>query len=329
MSSFRIGLIGAGKHGARYARHIREDCPDVDLVAVTRRDAAKLNATAEELGAKPFPSYRELIASREVDAVVAVVPPTLNLDIVREAARAGLPVLLEKPAAPNLGVGRDMLAALEEHPVPVMVAQTLRYSGVVCRLLQERESIGAIHAITLSQRFEKSSLAWLDDPAVSGGGITLHTGVHLFDLLRVLTGFETVRVTCQMQRVHTKHTEDSFAATAWLGDDQALATVSCARTAPGRGGHIELAGEKGTLVADHVLRYVKRVVGTKSENLDVGPPVATVHRVVQEFVAAVRSGEAMPVPLPEGLRAIAAVDACYAASSSGRVVEVEPLRDAG
>jgi predicted dehydrogenase len=297
-------------------RHIREDCPGIEAIA-------------EDLGAKAFPSHRELIAAGEVDAVIAVVPPTLHFDIVREAARAGIPVLLEKPAAPNLGVGREMLAVLEQRPVPVMVAQTLRYSGVVRRLLEERESIGPIHAITLSQRFEKSSLGWLDEPAISGGGITLHTGVHLFDLLRVLSGYETVRVTCQMQRIHTKHTEDSFAATAWLGDGQGLATLSCARTAPGRGGHIELAGEKGTLVADHVLRYLKRVVGTKSEDLDVGPPVATVLRVVQEFVAAVRGGTPMPVPLVEGLRALSAVDACYASASSGGVVDVEPLRDGG
>jgi predicted dehydrogenase len=327
MRSFRIGLIGAGKHGARYIRHIREDCPGVEIAAITRRDPAKLRATADEFGAKACSSYRELIAGGGLDAVIAVVPPTLHFDIVREAARAGLPVLLEKPAAPNLGVGREMLAVLEKHPVPVMVAQTLRYNGVVRRLLQERESIGTIHAITLSQRFEKSPLAWLDEPLVSGGGITLHTGVHLFDLLRVLAGSETVRVTCQMQRIHTKQTEDSFAATAWLGQGQALATVSCARTAPGRSGHIELAGENGTLVADHVLRYAKRVLGTRVEDLDVGPPVATVHRVVEDFVAAVRGGKPMPVPLVEGLRAVAAVDACYAAATHGRIAEVEPLRD--
>jgi predicted dehydrogenase len=88
-----------------------------------------------------------------------------------------------------------------------------------------------------------------------------------------------------------------------------------------------LAGEKGTLVADHVLRYAKRVVGTTSEDLDVGPPVATVHRVVEEFVEAVRGRKPMPVPLVEGLRAVAVVDACYAAASSGRVAEVEPVRD--
>src|SRR5262245_53595014 len=30
----RIGLIGVGKHGSRYARHIRLDLPDLELVAI-------------------------------------------------------------------------------------------------------------------------------------------------------------------------------------------------------------------------------------------------------------------------------------------------------
>jgi predicted dehydrogenase len=72
---------------------------------------------------------------------------------------------------------------------------------------------------------------------------------------------------------------------------------------------------------------LKRVVGTKSEDLELGPPVATVLRVVEEFVEAIRGGKAMPVPLVEGLRALSAVDACYASALSGGVVNVEPLRD--
>ncbi len=34
----RLGLVGAGKHGLRYARHIVEDVPEAQLVALCRRD---------------------------------------------------------------------------------------------------------------------------------------------------------------------------------------------------------------------------------------------------------------------------------------------------
>jgi predicted dehydrogenase len=319
----RVGLIGTGKHGSRYARHMRDDCPEVEIVALCRRDREKLAAAASEFGGRPYTDYRELIADAAVDAVIAVLPPTHHLPIVAAAAERGLPLLLEKPAAPSLREGREMMRVLGERPIPVMVAQTLRYNAVV-RLLKARlPELGPLHAITLSQRFEPSPLTWLDDPAVSGGGMTLHTGVHLFDLVHFLTGTMPRSVTCQMHSVHTERTEDGFAATLFLESPNALATVACARTSGARNGHIGLAGEKGALAADHVLHNAMRVVGTKAEPLEVGPVAQTVPEVIRDFARAVLEGTTMPIPLAEGLRAIAVVDACYAASRSGTAVGVD------
>jgi predicted dehydrogenase len=232
-------------------------------------------------------------------------------------------LLIEKPAAPSLHEGAEMLKTLRARPVPVMVAQTLRYNAVVGALRRLLSEIGRVHAVTLSQRFEPSPLAWLDDPSVSGGGMTLHTGVHLFDLLRLFTARDPESVTCQMQRVHTKRTEDIFAATVQIAAPATLATVSCARTAGGRGGHIELAGERGTLIGDHVLHQASRVVGTKREEIAIGPPVPTVREAIHDFTRAVRGGTSMPIPLTEGLRAVAVVDACYAAARTGGEARVD------
>lgn len=323
----RLGLIGLGKHGARYARHIREDLSDLELVAIARRDADKAAAAARELGVAAYTDYRTLIERAEVDALIVVVPPTLHVDVVRCAARAGIPVLLEKPAAPNLAAGRELLAAVRAHPIPVMVAQTLRYNAVVRTLQGALPSIAPLRSLTFTQRFERSPLGWLDDPAQSGGGIVLHTGVHAFDLLRLLTGHAPEAVTCQLQAVHTRRTEDHFVATVRLAGGAALATVSCARTAGARNGHIELSGERGTLFGDHVLNHAERVVGTTVEALSVGTATPTVREVVREFVAALRSGAPMPITLADGLRAVAVAEACYAAARSGEMAAVESLDD--
>ena len=324
----RVGLIGVGKHGVRYARHIRDDMPDLELVAIARRDPDRAAAQARELGARPYTDYRELIERGGIDAVIAAVPSALNLDIVRCAARAGLPVLLEKPAAPSLAAGRELLATVQEHPMPVMVAQTLRYNAVVRALFSARAEVGALHSLTLTQRFERSVLGWIDDPEQAGGGIVLQTGVHAFDLMRLLSGLEPDSVTCQTQMVHTRHTEDGFVATVRLGGGAALATVSCARNAGARNGHIELSGERGTLIGDHVLNRAYKVVGTTMEVLPLTPAVPTVREVLRDFIGAVRAGAPMPITLADGLRAVAVVDACYASARSGQAVVVETVADA-
>jgi predicted dehydrogenase len=319
----RVGLIGTGKHGSRYARHIRDDCPEIELAAVCRRDAAKLAAAVQEFGGRPYTDYRELIASSDVEAVIAVLPPTMHPRIVAAACERGVPLLLEKPAAPNLSAGAEMLRSLRQRPIPVMVAQTLRYNTVVGALRSRLAQIGTLRAMTLSQRFEPSPLTWLDDPAISGGGMTLHTGVHLFDLVRLFTGSSPRSVTCQMHSVRTERTEDGFAATLHLESPSALVTASCARTAGGRNGHIGLAGERGTLLADHVLHNASRIVGTKAEAIELAAPAATVREVVRDFARAVRDGMPMPISLQDGLRAVAVVDACYVAARSGHVTDVD------
>ena len=320
-----MGLIGTGKHGSRYARHIREDFPDLELVAIARGDPVKADATARQLGCRAYRDFRELLAADGIDAVIVVVPPTLHVDIVSEAARRGRPVLLEKPAAVSVAAGSALLAVVRRHPIPIMVAQTLRFNAVVRTLMAHRSLAGAIHSLCVSQRFERSRLEWLDDPSIAGGGMTLHTGVHSFDLLRLLTGMEADVVSCQMARVNTRRTEDSFAATIQLGGGAVLATVSGSRATGGRTGHVEVAGCDGVLIGNHVLNQAHLLVGNEVRPLPVEPPRPTVREVIREFVQALRAGRPMPVPLEEGVRAVAIADACYASARTGTVARVERI----
>lgn len=319
-----VGLIGVGKHGRRYAAHIRDDFAGVlRLIGLTRLDAARAADDALEFGCRAYPDYHALLADSAVEAVIVVVPPAAHVDIVGAAAQAGRPVLLEKPSTVGLAAGRRLLAVLERYPVPVMVAQTLRYNAVVRAILTACTLIGPVHSLALTQRFEPSRLPWLDDPARAGGGMVLQTGVHCFDLLRVLSGREADAVVCQITRVRTQQTEDSFAAAIRMGGGRVLATVSCSRAAGGRTGYIEVAGEKGTLVGDHVAHYLHRVEGARTIPVPLGDPVPTVREVLRDFARALQQGSPVPIPIEEGLRAVAVADACYAAARSGAQAAVE------
>ena len=86
MSTLGIGLIGTGRHGARYAQHICQDIEGLHLVAITRRDRNAAAQQAEEYGCRAYADYREMLAAPDVDAVIVVVPPTLHGDIIEAAA---------------------------------------------------------------------------------------------------------------------------------------------------------------------------------------------------------------------------------------------------
>jgi myo-inositol 2-dehydrogenase / D-chiro-inositol 1-dehydrogenase len=317
-----IGLIGVGKHGARYLHHVERDLARYfRVVALSRRDATAGEETARARGVRFHPEPESLIADPAVRAVIAVLPPREHEAIVTAAAREQKPLLLEKPFAVSFAAGVRQLERLDAARLPCLVAHTLRFSGVVQAVRAQLPRIGAIHQMVLGQCFEPTRLDWLDDPARSGGGNILHTGVHMFDLLRYLTGTEVRSASCEIGRVATRRTEDNFAAALVLGsgaEPEILAAVTASRATHSRAGEIRLLGERGQIVADHVHRSVTLLEERRAEELPRPPDVPTVLEALRAFHAMLAAGAAPAISARDGLAAVAIADACYRAAETGK-----------
>ena len=320
-----VGVIGAGKHGQRYLNHLRVDVPELRLVAVSRRDAEAGAAQAREWGCAFFADWRGLVADPAVEAVVVVVPPTLHLDIASAVAAAGKALLIEKPLAPTGAVAADLVRRVRRAGIPVVMAHTLRWNGVVRAVLGRLGALGELRALVINQRFEPSPLAWLDDPSIAAGGILLHTGVHSFDLVRALTGREVRRVWCRTLATHTRRTEDNFSAALELEGSAALVTVNGCRDTLGRSGLIDAAATGGQLLADHQQYWAHEVQGLVRTPLSLGEPVPTVREVLRSLAGLLARGEPPPVDLEDGARSVLIADACRRSARSGTPADVEPL----
>jgi predicted dehydrogenase len=315
MDTIRFGLIGAGKHGSRYAKHIVEDIPQAELVAVCRRDRHEGEALAAKYRCAYYSDYRQVLDDARVDAIAIVVPPYLHQQIVTAACQAGKHILLEKPFALSVAEGRQMIEALSRSKSRCMVAHTLRFNAVVQTLKQLIPQIAPVHSLYLSQRFEQSPLVWLDHKAESGGGIVLHTGVHSFDLLRFLSGYEATQVWCQTKAVLTTETEDNFSMFCQLSDASHSHVIhgaaSGSRSTASRSGLIEISGAQGQLVGDHHHGFAYRIQGAERTELAIPPPVPTIREMLQAFVDALRQNTPFPITPEDGLRAVAIAEACY------------------
>jgi predicted dehydrogenase len=328
MRRLRVGLIGAGKHGQRYVKHVRDDLPELTLHALSRQDATAGREQAAALGARFHHDWRALVADPEVDAVIAVVPPALHPDIATAVARERKPLLIEKPLATTgadaVRVARTLAA------VPALVAHTLRWNTVVGAMRERLPALGALHALVLNQRFEPSRLAWLDDPAIAGGGIVLHTGVHSFDLVRHLTGRNVARVWCRTSRARTIRTEDNFLAQLELDGSPTLVAVGGSRSTAGRSGLIDAAGDAGQLVGDHALHHLYGVKALQRMPIALPDPAPTVREALRAFAALVLEGTPPRVSLEDGARAVQIADACRrsaAAGGEGVAVDLFPKTD--
>jgi myo-inositol 2-dehydrogenase / D-chiro-inositol 1-dehydrogenase len=262
-----------------------------------------------------------------VEALIAVVPPSLHRAIVAAAVAARKPLLLEKPVATT---GADALAIVREvraAALPCLMAHTLRWNHVARAMRERLPTLGPLHALFLNQRFEPSILRWLDDPAVSGGGIVLHTGVHSFDLVRWLTGHDVVRAWCRVTRVETRRTEDNFLAVLELAGSEALVAVSGSRSTRGRSGLIDAAGAHGQLVGDHALGFLYSVRGTERTMVALPDPVPTVRDVLHAFARLLVAGEKPPATLEDGARAVLVAEACLRSAVSGAAEPVTRVED--
>ena len=325
MGRLVVGLIGAGKHGRRYTHHILADVPELALAALCRRDAVRGREQARALGCRFHDDWAALIADPAVEAVIAVVPPTLHPALAAAIAAARKPLLIEKPLAPTAAAAREMVRVLGAAGVPVLMAHTLRWNAVVRAIRERLPSLGPLRALYLNQRFEPSSLPWLDDPRTAGGGIILHTGVHSFDLVRWLTGHEVARVWCRVARVDTARTEDNFVAVLELEGSDALVAVNGSRSTAGRSGLIDVAAAGGQLVGDHALGFAYGVRGLERTPLPLTEPVPTVREALRAFARLVLNGDPPPVTLEDGARAVLIAEACLRSAVNGERVGVEAV----
>jgi predicted dehydrogenase len=323
MKSLRLGLIGTGKHGSRYAKHIVEDLPQAELAAVCRRDRQQGEKLAASYGCPFYADYHALIRDAGIDAVAVVVPPAFHGEIVAAACAAGKHILIEKPLAVSVAEACRIRDSIATSGVRCMVAHTLRFNTVVQTVKSYIAHIAPLHSIYLSQRFEPSPLVWLDHKAESGGGIVLHTGVHSFDLLRFLSGCEVEQVWCQTTQVFTKETEDNFLMLCRMSDPTLTGAVAGSRSTHSRSGLIEISGEKGQILGDHAHGFAYLLRGLERIPLSVEPLVPTVRETLRAFVEGLLHGRDFPITVEDGLRAVAVAEACYQATLSGRTEGVE------
>src|SRR5262249_9160307 len=146
-SPLRIGVLGAARITPMALLRPARQVPEVTIVAVAVRDAARATKFAKKHRIpKVHPTYAALLADREIDAVYNPLPNTHHGCWPIPALRAGKHVLCEKPLAANANEARAMAAAASESRRVLMEAFHWRYHPLAERLraILASGEIGAI-----------------------------------------------------------------------------------------------------------------------------------------------------------------------------------------
>jgi predicted dehydrogenase len=316
----KIGIIGTGRHGSRYVGHIMKDVPGMELVAISRRSAAGLEQ-ARKWHVRYYADWHDLVHDPQVEAVISVTPPAVNLAIARYCAVLRKPLLVEKPLAADSRSGAEMVALFKDADLPLTVGQTLRYNSIIQGLRRNLAKVGHLFSFSASHRLEPSSLPWMEDAATAGAGVILHTAVHMFDALRYITGLEIRRVRASRYQIHNPNLEDLFTAQVEMADG-VVGTVDSSKIGKGRTGRYEFVGLDGELHGDQVHGRLEFIQGADIMPVSHAPLTPTIVPLLNDWLAFLKGQAANPVSGEEGLASLSVCDACLRAARLGEWVEV-------
>ena len=124
----RAGVIGVGYLGRLHAQKLAS-LDGVALVGVSDTDRERGERVAEEFGTSFRADRRKLL--REIDAVSIAVPTTAHDRVAREAMRAGVHVLLEKPIAATVREGRALVREADARRLVLQIGHLERFNPAV------------------------------------------------------------------------------------------------------------------------------------------------------------------------------------------------------
>lgn len=192
----KIGLIGAGRIGKMFAHTLAFNVPQANLVAVADSDPSAAQDAAARFNIPAwYADYRQLLAQKDIQAVVIATPTHTHVEVAVAAAGAGKEVFCEKPLAMTLAGNDQVIQAVQSAGVRLQVGLNRHFDPAYAaakRMIDEGK-IGQPVMIKLVGRDpRRTSLEFARRE--NSGGMIMDMGIHDFDTARWLMGSEVERV---------------------------------------------------------------------------------------------------------------------------------------
>jgi predicted dehydrogenase len=144
----RLGFIGLGNRGDQVLDGFLKQ-RDMEVVATCDIYEPYLDFAAQKIGTNPkrFKDYRQLLALKDVDAVVIATPDHWHALQTIHACQAGKDVYIEKPISLRVAEGRAMVEAVKRHG-RICQAGLHRRSSAMCREMAEFVRSGGLGKVT-------------------------------------------------------------------------------------------------------------------------------------------------------------------------------------
>jgi predicted dehydrogenase len=185
----RWGVLGAAKIAVEKVIPAMQQCERCTIAALGSRSLEKGRQAAKELGIpKSYPSYEELLADPEIDAIYNPLPNHEHVPWSIRAAEAGKHVLCEKPIALSVKQTRELIAARNRYGVKIGEAFMARSNPQWLRAKEIARSgaIGELRVVSGLFSYFNRDPQNVRNVRDWGGGALLDIGCYPVTLSRML-----------------------------------------------------------------------------------------------------------------------------------------------
>ena len=306
-------------------------------------------------GVQSFRSTAELAASGLVDAVIVASPNNTHRTELEPLFDAGLHILCEKPLATTMDDARWVVDRAAQSPGIFWTAMEYRYMPPAAAFIEQVHSgrVGTLQMLSIREHrfpFLRKVGDW-NRFSENSGGTMVEKCCHFFDLMRLITASEPVRVYCSgaMDVNHLDEAYDgrrpdiidnSYTTVDFANGVRAMLDLSMFADGAENQEEIAAVGDKARLeclipAGDIVYSPRTGFMNPKAAvrtHIAVDPAIlAAGHHhgstwyEHQKFNAAVRGEGKVEVSAEDGLRAVAIGMAAEISAREKRVVDMSEL----
>ena len=355
----RYGLVGTGMMGVEHLNNLAVT-PGAVVTALADPVETSLGRARAALGdradqAVAFADSAALARSGRVDAVIVASPNATHREVLEPLFDAGIPILCEKPLATTIEDARWIVERAAKSPALFWTAMEYRFMPPAAAFIDEVHGgrIGALRMLSIREHrfpFLKKVGDW-NRFSANTGGTMVEKCCHFFDLMRLITRSEAVRVYCS-GAMDVNHLDERYDGRAPDIIDNSYTTVDFANgvramldlcmfadgaenqeeiTAVGESGRLDVFIPSGEIVYSPRVGFLnpkqveKWVVDVDATALKAGTHHGSTFYEHQRFNAAVRGQGPVEVTAHDGLMAVAIGAAAELSARDKRVVELSEL----
>ncbi len=321
----RIAVVGAGIFTREaHVPALKALGDTFEIVAVCSRTRASAELVARQAGdnVEVETDLDVLLARKDIDAVDIVLPIDTMPPVILQALQSGKHVISEKPIAPDVAEGMELIQA--QTGGVWMVAENMRYLPAVeyAAAMVARGEIGGIvlaswtigNVMRPSNRYYNT--AWRRGGEFPGGFL-LDGGVHQAAAMRMVVGeIASVRSEVRQARTDLPPADTLAASIAFASGAYGTFALTFAAAEPFDSGLIAV-GDRGTLRMGYNTVDITRDGKTETQTFNDN----SVEREFAAFAAAIRGEPHRNTPA-QALQDLAVIEAILGSAQRGERVSL-------